>query len=351
MRRSLLVAGYLAAAQFLPAISAIGQVGDAARVHDPCIMKDGDWFYVFSTGPGIPIRRSRDLKTWTRDGRALEVIPDWAKAAVPGVRDLWAPDLSRFGGKVHLYYSASTFGKNRSCIGLATNRTLDRASPDYRWVDEGLVIVSEPGRDDFNAIDPNVVLDGEGTPWLSFGSFWGGIQLVRLDAATGKPTGPVMTIAARPEKAIEAPFLYRRGEQYYLFVSFDRCCRGVESTYKIMVGRSGRVEGPYLDEAGRRMEDGGGSLLLAGQGRYRGPGHNAVLREADHEYLVHHAYDAEFGGRPALQIRPLTWTDSGWPRPGPPITEPESRPGAVPAGRVERRGIHGPAESSESGRE
>ncbi|QEH34436.1 Intracellular endo-alpha-(1-_5)-L-arabinanase [Aquisphaera giovannonii] len=300
------------------------QVGDATRVHDPCIIKEGEWYYVFSTGPGIPIRRSRDLKTWARDGRALDGPPGWAKAAVPAGRDLWAPDISLFGGKFHLYYSISTFGKNRSCIGLATNRTLDRSSPDYRWVDEGLVIASEPGRDDFNAIDPDVVLDEEGTRWLSFGSFWGGVQLVRLDRASGKPAGAVSRIAARPEHAIEAPYLYRRGGFYYLFASFDRCCQGVQSTYKIMVGRSRKVDGPYVDDVGKPMLEGGGTLVLEEEGRYRGPGHNAILRDGAREYLVHHAYDAEAFGRPTLQIRPLTWTDAGWPKPGAPIAEPEN---------------------------
>ena len=93
--------------------------------------------------------------------------------------------MSYFNGKYHLYYSASTFGSNRSSIGLATNQTLDPTSDKYRWVDQGKVISSDTG-DDWNAIDPDVVLDEQHQPWLSFGSFWGGIKLRKLDQATGK---------------------------------------------------------------------------------------------------------------------------------------------------------------------
>jgi arabinan endo-1,5-alpha-L-arabinosidase len=195
------------------------------------------------------------------------------------VENPWAPDISFFDREYHLYYSISTFGSQRSCIGLATNKSLDPASLDYRWTDEGKVVVSMPGRDDFNAIDPNLVLDERGQPWLSFGSFHGGIKIIRIDPRTGKPLPPdlnMVTIAARPGGgAVEAPFVVFRGGHYYLFVSFDHCCRGADSDYKIMVGRSRRVVGPYLDRAGVPMVRGGGTLVLSGHGR--SPGTEAQL--------------------------------------------------------------------------
>jgi arabinan endo-1,5-alpha-L-arabinosidase len=302
----------------LPRGLALAQKGDVLGVHDPCIIKSGAAYYVFSTHGGIFVRKSVDLQKWERDGQVLPGVPAWAKDLVPEARDLWAPDISFFSGKLHLYYSVSSWGKNRSCIGLATNRTLDRASPEFRWVDEGLVIASMPGRDGFNAIDPNVFCDDDGTIWLSFGSYFNGIQMVRLDPDTGKPTGSPFVIARRKGGAIEAPFVIRRGRYYYLFVSVDRCCRGVESTYKIMVGRSPAVEGPYIDIAGEKLLDGGGTLVLAGYGRFRGPGHNAVLHEGDTDYLVHHFYDREARGRSKLQIRPMIWGNEGWPLAGEP---------------------------------
>ena len=108
---------------------------------------------------------------WRLCGDVFAHLPEWAVKDVAGLRGLWAPDVSYFNGKYHLYYSASTFGSNRSSIGLVTNQTLDPSSEKYRWVDQGKIISSGAG-DDWNAIDPNIVIDEEQQPWLSFGSFW-----------------------------------------------------------------------------------------------------------------------------------------------------------------------------------
>ncbi len=287
-------------------------------IHDPCLIKQGDTYVLFSTGGLLPMRRSSDLMNWQRGGDALSEIPLWAKQIVPESKGCWAPDIAFFDGEYHLYYSISTFGKNRSCIGLATNVTLDPADPRYVWQDQGEVIRSRPMIDDFNAIDPNIVLDSDGQPWMSFGSFWNGIYLTQLDLVTGKPAGPLSHIAGRNRGPIEAPFIVHHEKFFYLFVSFDFCCKGVGSTYKIMVGRSERVEGPYMDHQGRSLVDGGGTLLLASHENTRGPGHNAVLTDNGRDWLVHHAYDATRKGRSMLQVRPLLWSDAGWPLAGEP---------------------------------
>ncbi len=298
--------------------------GDVRDVHDPAIIRQGSAYYLFSTGHGIPIRRSSNLIDWTLVGRVFEQtdVPGWAETMIPGVEFPWAPDVSFFNGRFHLYYSISTFGSQRSAIGLATNPTLDRTRPDYRWTDHGAVLESRPGLDDFNAIDPNVAFDASGQPWLAWGSFWGGIRLRRIDPATGflaPQDETVHAIAARPQaSAIEAPFIVRRGDAFYQFVAFDSCCQGANSTYRVMVGRAEHITGPYLDRSGRAMMEGGGTPVLEGYGRIRGPGHPAILSENGHFYLVHHFYDAEDGGVPKLQIRPLLWDAEGWPLAGEP---------------------------------
>src|SRR5690606_32495955 len=38
--------------------------GAILDVHDPVIIKQDDSYYLFSTGVGIPVRRSTDLETW-----------------------------------------------------------------------------------------------------------------------------------------------------------------------------------------------------------------------------------------------------------------------------------------------
>jgi arabinan endo-1,5-alpha-L-arabinosidase len=311
---------------------ALAQEGAVRGVHDPCIIRAGDAFYLFSTGPGIPIRRSADLFRWERAGRVFDASPAWFAREVPGATGPWAPDIARFGGLYRLYYSVSTFGSNRSCIGLATNRALDPADPEYKWVDQGPVLRSSR-RDDYNAIDPNVAFDEDGRPWLAFGSFWSGIKLTRLDPDSGKPVEPVqlISLAARPgSDAVEAPFLIRRRGFYYLFVSFDKCCQGVQSTYRVVVGRSPELTGPYVDRLGKPMVEGGGTTVVESAGRVRGPGHCAVLSEGGRDWLVHHFYDADNRGAQTLQIRPLRWGEDGFPVAGEPIDGPIT-PTAAPA--------------------
>lgn len=300
--------------------------GDFAPVHDPCIIKADGIYHVFCTGhvgekPGlIPWRTSKDLLNWELRGSVFSAIPQWAQDAVPGTRGMWAPDISYFNNQYHLYYSCSTFGSNRSVIGLATNATLDPQSPQFEWQDRGLVVMSKQG-DDFNAIDSNHIQDRDGRHWLTLGSFWSGIKLFALDPVTGKPPAEnrqIYSLASRPapEKApgaIEAPFMIERDGYYYLFASFDYCCRGVSSSYYIVVGRSKQVTGPFAGRDGKPMTDGHGTLLLQGNRDFRGPGHSAFLRDADQDYVVYHAYDTKKDGRPTLRISPVAWTADGWP--------------------------------------
>ncbi len=292
-----------------------------SRVHDPVMTKEGGTYYLFSTGRGITVHTSKDMITWEQHGRVFEQKIPWTSETIPGSTDYyWAPDISFFNGKWHLYYSVSTFGKNRSAIGLATNATLDRTRPDYRWNDEGLVIESKLS-DDWNAIDPNIALDEKKQPWLSAGSFWSGVKLIKLDRKTGKPANTpheLVSLAGRErggaiKGAIEAPFIVHRKGFYYLFVSFDLCCRGTASTYNIRVGRSSKITGPYSDRDGKPMMEGGGTLLVSSSQRWRGPGHNAVFHENGADWLVYHAYDAEAFGAPKLRIEKLNWSSNGWP--------------------------------------
>lgn len=300
--------------------------GDITGVHDPAIIRQGDLYYVFSTtrpreGAGqIPIRTSPDLVNWTRAGHVFTQLPDWAKREIPRADGIWAPDISYAGGQYRLYYAVSTFGSNHSVIGLATSPTLDSKAPNYGWSDQGPVIASTT-TDDFNAIDPAAFTDREGKSWLVFGSFWSGIKMVRIDPATGKRSsedGRVHSLARRPKpNAIEAPFLIERGGFYYLFASHDFCCRGADSTYYTMVGRSRDVTGPYVDADGKPLMEGYGQIVLHARldptGRWRGPGHVAVLKDGKNYYIAYHAYDARNRGIPTLRIAPLGWTADGWP--------------------------------------
>src|SRR5579875_236371 len=163
--------------------------GDTSPVHDPSIIREGSTYYVFSTdGPNqsgyIPIRCSTDKIAWSSCGYVFSSLPSWIATAVPGATNIWAPDISYFNGEYHLYYAVSTFGSNVSAIGLATNTTLNSSDPDYQWVDQGMILQST-STDNFNAIDPNILVDTDGSVWLTYGSFWSGIYQQQIDPATG----------------------------------------------------------------------------------------------------------------------------------------------------------------------
>jgi arabinan endo-1,5-alpha-L-arabinosidase len=296
-----------------------GVEGAPLYVHDPAVAKQDTYYYVFGTAQGISIRRTRDFRVWEYVGSVFGRAPEWAYTEVPGFNGhLWAPDISFAGGRYLLYYSVSTFGSNRSRIGVAVNATLDPKDPGYGWVDLGMVVSSMPGRDNFNAIDPNLFVDTDGRWYLSFGSLWGGIQQVELNPQTGKPArdpprfAPMATRPRVQYDPIEAPFLIHRQGHYYLFVSFDLCCRGVRSTYRIALGRADNVAGPYVDRAGVPMLEGGGTILVEGSGDDHEPGHNAVLEDGGRDLLLYHTYDATRGGQAVLRVRPLLWSADGW---------------------------------------
>ena len=301
------------------------------RVHDPVMIRQDDTYYVFCTGRGISVFSSTDMKHWTAEAPVFSAAPDWTQKVVPGFRNFeWAPDISFHNGQYYLYYSVSAFGKNTSAIGVATNQTLHAQDPNFEWVDHGPVIQSVPGRDLWNAIDPNLALDAEATPWLTFGSYWLGVKLVKLnDDLTEIARHPQVwhTIAARQRYwklderdagdaengAIEAPFLFRKNGYWYLFASWDRCCAGKDSTYKIVVGRSRDITGPYLDRTDQDMVHGGGTLVVKGNDSWPGVGHSATVTFDGVDYLVFHGYDTADNGRPKLWIRRIHWDEEGWP--------------------------------------
>ena len=145
--------------------------GDIQGAHDPSMIHAGDTWYVFTTGraPGggqLGIRCSPDLTHWKACGQVFDAVPQWIKDHSPGTRDLWAPDISFEHGQYRLYYAYSLFGKNTSGIALATNRTLDAASPDYKWNDEGLILETTQGFTAF-AIEASLRHDHFSLNWIT----------------------------------------------------------------------------------------------------------------------------------------------------------------------------------------
>ncbi len=299
-------------------------------VHDPVMAKEDGVYHIFATGMGIQRMTSKDRKDWqVKAMPVMTVIPKWTHDSVPGFdKHVWAPDIIRWHNKWWLAYSCSTFGKNGSAIGLLSAAKLD--SPI--WNDGGCIVASRENRDNWNAIDPNFVIDDNDTPWMVWGSFWDGIQIVKLDTtmhvakgekprtlarryAPGTTTAePNPTSAHAGTNAIEAPFVMKHQGYYYLFVSWDYCCRGSKSNYRVAVGRSKNVDGPYLDKRSNDMLNGGGTVLLEGDKKqYEATGHCAAYSIDGKDIFICHGYSTEMKGAPVLIQREIRWTDDGWP--------------------------------------
>jgi len=302
------------------------------NVHDPALVKDGDYYYIFSTDckvlakdrqvpAGIQVRKSPDLIHWEWVGYALSGVPE-AAYQWTGASTLWAPDVCKLGDTYYLYYSASQFGKNQSFIGVATSKSIDGP-----WIDQGEVYKTEQG-DPMNAIDPNIVIDHEGQPWMVYGSFFEGIYITRINPQTGKLLEPGSgTLIARRhhhvEGAVEGPYIIynEQYKKYYLFVSYD----SLFENYNIRVGRSESITGPYVDINGNRFTDiehfpqsevGNkilGSYSFAQDYGWIAPGHNSVLKDDQEYFIAHHARGGKDKRWPYLHIRRILWTDNGWP--------------------------------------
>ena len=319
---------------------------DSYQTHDPELIKQGDTYYLFPTGGAIS--SSKDLIHWTFAYNVFDKAPDWvtpdiigansrgwgALAVSPGGRGggaaprggrINAPEIQLVNGTYYLFYNVTAFARNTSAIGVATNKTLDPSSPDFKWVDHGMVVQSMPYRDMWNALDANLIMDGN-QGYLVFGSFWGGIKMVKLAPDLLSVAKPEVwfSLASQPrtyaldeadpgDGTIEGAFVYKHVQYFYLFVSLDYCCRGMDSDYKVAVGRSRLVEGPYVDREGKLMTRGGGALVAKGNERWAGVGHNSAYTMNGKSIIVMHGYDKMDNGRSKLIIKELKWDRSDWP--------------------------------------
>lgn len=296
--------------------------GDTGPVHDPSIMRQGSKYYVFVTDAGnqqgfIPIRCSADKIAWTACGYVFSALPSWVASTVPAAVNIWAPNISYFNGTYHLYYAVSSFGSQNSAIGLATSPTLDSSDPSYKWTDQGPILTSAAG-DNFNAIDPNILIDTDGLIWLTYGSFWNGIFQQQIDPATGKiiadtPYHLAERAAYVQYDPIEGASLVHKEGYYYLFVSWDFCCNANAATddYKIAVERSTTPHGPFLDQNGTDMLLGGGTILLQGDNvNWIAPGgETEFIDSTGGDLIVLHALSVQQNYLDLLFVRSLTWAN------------------------------------------
>lgn len=285
---------------------------------DPSIVKYEGSFYAYGTEDDwgsaggyhlVPIIRSEDLVNWTLVGDAFETKPDWKQQG-----GIWAPDVTEVEGKFYMYYSYSTWGDPNPGLGLAIAEM-----PAGPFVDQGKVFLSEELGVD-NSIDPFYIEEG-GKKYLFWGSFHG-IYAIEL-ADDGKRVNGEKTLIAHTH--LEAAYVYKKDDYYYLFGSEGSCCEGANSTYQVKVGRSKTLLGPYLDKEENDLATGNyGELVIKGNGGnsgFAGPGHNAeiVTDDAGNEWFLYHAISKEHplldngASRRALMLDKIRW-ERGWPQ-------------------------------------
>ena len=287
-----------------PAHAGTWNLSGALYTHDPSITQEGGTWWIFETGSnGIGVKYSGDGHAWSQGGSIFGNGLPWWKPYNGNSASTWAGDIHDWNGRAVCFYAVSSFGSQHSAIGLATASSI--AAGD--WTDQGAVLTSGSGSP-YNAIDPNFVVDNAGQPWLAFGSFWDGINIVKLDRNTLRPTGGVSNIAS-DGAGIEGAYVVSHGGYYYLFASKGTCCNGARSTYHIVYGRSSSITGPYTDKGGRALLNGGGTTLDAGGGRFIVPGGQSIYGG---NVIARHELDSSNNYASVLFINDLYWSN-GWP--------------------------------------
>ena len=280
--------------------------------HDPSIIKDERGVYtLLSTNNMLELRQSDNLVNWRVVGKVISRVPSYMN----NVGNIWAPHIYFRNGRYWVYYCGSSFGSNNSWIGVASSPTLNTAAANYLWTDHGEVIKSTTSNN-YNCIDPELIVDYDNKVWMAFGSFWSGLKIIAIDPASGKQLASnrtIYSIASRGGGAIEAPALSKNNGYYYQFIAWDRCCAGLESTYRTMVGRSKTITGPYLDKASKDLNNSGGTQMIASYGRYIGTGHGSPFEDGRRTYFVHHYYNGNQNGAPNIQIREVVYDNEDWP--------------------------------------
>lgn len=312
--------------------------GAGTAVHDPYMLKDSSgtyWLYgthntLASSTDMVNFTFSQNCTTQQKGGYSVcpDIGPDftsWSGLQTPpswnnGLNtDIWAPDVLYANGTYYQYYAIpiEPHSGPQAIIFLATS-----VNPDGPWTDAGQIIEScgttTGCTNTFNAIDPAPFVDTAGNWWLVFGSWTDGIHIIRLDPSTGlrlTSNSTLYTIAQRgnPSAGEEGPFIYPYNGWYYYFAPINVCCDGVSSTYRIIVGRSQSVTGPYLDRGGLDLMVGGGTILLSAHGNIDGPGGQSLFTDGTQPTLVYHYYDGNNNGAPTLGINRLGFDSDGWP--------------------------------------
>jgi arabinan endo-1,5-alpha-L-arabinosidase len=360
-------------ASCLTGAGAFAQAGAAiptfqnASVHDPSVIKAGDTYYVF--GSHLASAKSRDLVNWQQMTDSVSATNPlflngaknvytelaetfaWAQSGT-----LWAPDVRQLAdGKFYMYYNACKGDSPLSALGIAV---ADKVEGPY--VNKGIILKSGMwGQASYdgtvydalkhpNTVDPNVFFDNTGRLWMIYGSYSGGIFIMKMNPATGFPLpgqGYGKRLIGGNHSRIEGAYvMYSPATAYYyMFTSFG----GLDASggYNIRVARSANPDGPFVDAQGNDManvkanpakplfDDASiapygvklmGNFLFerqlgdAGTGSgmgYVSPGHNSAYYDpvTGKHFLIFHTRFPGRGEQHEIRVHQMFMNADGWP--------------------------------------
>lgn len=275
---------------------------------DPSIFRDDDGkYWAFSTEGDYAM--SYDLVNWQYSGNIIMSAgsPDWATNGA----HLWAPDIQKINSNYICYYSMSKWDDPNPGIGFAYTDDINEGD----WEDGGkLFLSSEIGVN--NSIDPMVLCDDEFV-YMFWGSF-NGIYVIELESDGMSLLGNNLEYARKTKKLLtwpyEGAYVYKKNDYYYLYLSQGGCCNSLGSTYNVVVYRSKKATGPYVNHLGQSADGNPGYPVINKNSKFIGPGHNDVISDdAGNDYLVYHSYSTKYPDKRMLCIDKIVYDEDGWP--------------------------------------
>ncbi len=280
----------------------------AKSLPDPTIIDNGDgYFYLYATEDtrNVPIYKTKNLVDWEFAGTAFT---DSTRPNFEPKGGIWAPDINKINNKYVLYYSMSVWGGEWTCgIGTATANNADGP-----FTDNGLLLRSNQIGVQ-NSIDPFFITEN-GENYLFWGSFRG-IFYTRL-SANGLSLHDSTTVTQIAGTAFEGTYIYKHNNYYYLFASVGSCCEGVNSTYRLVVGRSNSLFGPYVNQAGDSMLNNAYELVIDKNERFVGNGHNSeiIADKKQNLWILYHGVDVNQPQGRVLLLDQIVFDKNGWPK-------------------------------------
>ena len=289
----------------------------SSELADPSIIycEEDNCYYILSTGGKV--LKSKNMVYWYPRNNAFSPLPSWG---TPGA-GLWAPDIQYIKGQYVMYYSLSTWGDSNPGIGVAT-----APHPEGPWTDKGKLFTSNEISVN-NSIDPMVYVDFDNKVYMVWGSMRGNYMVELSEDGLSLKNGinyanqNKIRVAGKEThyqwdvNTYEGAYIIYENGYYYLFLSMGTCCEGLNSSYKVVVGRSRQITGPYLDHNLKDMKTPNAGKVVLDKGDYFvGSGHNSIIKDQNGDYFIYyHTYSLDEIAYRVLAMDYMYFDEEGWP--------------------------------------